>query len=159
MKQRKHIICLLITVITAVVMTACGQSHTIAPDYSGEIQATNGEMNYTALLDCSAEEVALSFSSPESVAGLSYTFSGDELHTSLNGLDCITPADSLPKDSLPVTLHTVFADTGKAAYLRSENGVDTFTLNADDKTIVITAKDGVPQTLTSDKGNWKIRFS
>lgn len=148
----KKILLIICVGILAVIQTACGKAHTLSPAYSGEIQATNGERNYTAVLETDGENLSLTLSSPETVAGMRYGFKGEELHTSLNGLDCITAPKSLSSTALPRILCEIFTQLDKAEYRETADGADIFTLG----TAAITAKDGTPQKITA--GTWEITF-
>ena len=153
MKLYKRIIIFLTAAVT-LLLTACGSPPTLNATYEGEIQATDGRMNYTAYLVSDGDKVRVSLTSPESVAGLSYAFTDGELHTTLNGLDCIPPADSLPSIAFPELLYTTFTALDKAEHQTSEDGVDTFRLG----TATVTAKNGKPLSLTAEHGNWTITF-
>ena len=151
----KRFILILSSLFLIAALTACGSgSHTLNTDYSGEIQATDGKINYIGRLESGGEDLRLSMSAPESVAGLTYTLQNGELHTGLNGLDCITPPDSLPKGSLPSLLCDVFPRLDEAVFQSADNGTDTFTLETGLGTACITAKNGTPLTLTA--GNMEV---
>lgn len=151
----KKVLLIISTCILIIFLTACGKTaRTLSPDYAGELQATNGERNYTAVLDTDGETLTLTLSSPETVAGMRYEFKGGELHTTLNGLDCITQPQSLSSTALPRVLNEVFTQTDKAEYQSSEDGADTFLLNTATGSATITAKDGTPQAITA--GAWEI---
>ncbi len=154
----KRILCLLSAIILLLTLPACGKgSHTLSPGYEGEIQMTDGEMNCTGVLEADGESLTLSLTSPESVRNLRYEFTGGELHTRLEGLDCITQPGGLPLSSPARLLYEVFSQTDKAAYQSAENGEELFTLDTAAGTATITAKNGKPQVLTL--GNRMIRFT
>lgn len=153
----KRICCIPIAVILLITLTACsGGAHTLSPAYEGEIQATNRQNNYTAYLISDGETMCLSLSAPESVAGLRYEFRDGDLHTALNGLDCITDPDSLPSAALAATLYEVFRHTGDAEYTGSTDDGDAFTLKTERVKAAITAKDGEPLIVTIENGGWTI---
>ena len=153
----KRILALLL-ILLPLTLCACGDdAHTLGPYYEGHIRSTDGVVNYTASLSANGDELRLSLTSPASVAGMTYEIRGGELHTSLNGLDCVTSPDSLPPTSLPALLYALFSRCDEAAFQSFDNGVDTFSLSTADGDMIVTAVDGVPQTVVS--GSRTIFFS
>lgn len=153
----KRFFCLPI-VILLLALTACGgDTHTLNASYAGSIQSTDGAVNYTAALTADGDTLTLSMTSPENVDGLTYEFCDGELHTSLNGLDTVTPYESLPPSSLPALLYALFSQCDSAKFQSTDNGVDTFILSVGDGDMTVTATDGVPQTLVY--GNRTVYFS
>lgn len=156
----KRVIAITLCILTVFALTACGKaSHSLDPSYDGEVQATDGRTNYIAEVKSGEDGVSVTLRAPDSVAGLCCEFSGGELHTRLNGLDCITVADSLPPASFVSLLHEVFLNADSAEYLETADGVDTFSLKTRGGTAVITAKDGKIQSITAEYGGWTIDFS
>lgn len=153
MKLYQRVIVLL-SVLTTILLSACGSPPTLNAVYEGEIQATDGTMNYTGYLVSDGDSLRVSLTSPDTVAGLCYEFKDGELHTTLNGLDCITSADSLPDIAFPKLLYKTFSDIDKAEHLSTEEHIDTFSIGK----ATVTAKNGKPLTLTYESGGWKITF-
>ncbi len=143
----KRLFCLPIVVLLLALTACTGSTHTLNASYTGSIQSTDGAVNYTAALTADGDTLTLCMTSPESVDGLTYEFRDGELHTSLNGLDTVTPIENLPPSSLPALLHALFSRCDTAKLQRTDNGVDTFVLSVGDGDMTVTASDGVPQTL------------
>ena len=131
-------------------------ARTLNSSYEGSIRSTDGAVNYTATLTADGDTLTLHMTSPESVAGLTYEFRGGELHTSLNGLDCITPCDSLPPNALPAQLYEMFSRSDEARLRSAADGVDTFSLDTRGGNMTIIAEGGVP--ISAESGSRKIFF-
>ncbi len=142
--------------VLLICLTACGSAPVLNASYSGGVQITDGTTNYLADLQTDGESLTITFSAPESVAGISCSFRDGELHTGLNGLDCIIPADSLPPSAIPSLLYEIFSDAESAEYQASEDGTDVFILPSRAGDATVTAKGGVPLTLT--RGNLSVTF-
>ena len=153
----KRFFCLLCLSLLLLLFTACGSSKTIGATYEGSISFTDGSTDCTAKLSADGDTLTLSVTSPENIAGIGYTFRDGELHTTLNGLECITPDNSLPSGAVPRLIYELFSRAQEAQYQSSENGIDTFVLQTDGGDMTVTAMDGVPQTLLY--GNRTVRFS
>lgn len=156
----KRVIMTAAAAILLLMTTACGKSaHNLDGSYEGEVQATDGKMNYIAYAVSDGEDVTVTLSVPESVAGLAYEFRGDELHTRLDGLDCITASDSLPPASFVSLLNEVFTKADGAEYTKTVDGIDNYTLDTRGGTAVIEAKDGRIRSISAEYGSWNIELS
>ena len=145
----KRFLAVLTAVCLLFCLSACGSAdHALSAVYSGGIQATDGRVNYMADLESDGETVRIVFSAPESIAGLSYTFRGEELCVGLNGHDCITSPDSLPTYSVPSLLYHVLTQAENAAFCGAEDGAESYTLNIGGKEASVTAKDGAIESMT-----------
>lgn len=137
--------------------TACGSGHSLDPSYSGHIEFTDGSLSCTGDLTADGDTLTLSIASPENLSGICYEYRGGELHTTLNGLECVLPAEGLPASAIPTLLHELFSRSGEAQYQSTDDGVDTFLLHTDAGDMTVTAVDGVPASLTF--GSRAVRFT
>ncbi len=153
----KRIISLLSACMLLFCLTACGSAHRLDSSYKGRVEFTDGSLSCTGDLTADGDTLTLSITSPENLSGISYEYRGGELHTTLNGLECVIPADGLPASAIPTLLHELFARSDEAEYQCTDDGADTFLLHTDAGDMTVTAKDGVPSSLTF--GSRTVRFT
>lgn len=137
-------------------LTACGSSPALNSSYAGTVEFTDGSLSCVGKLKADGENLTLTITSPENLAGISYEYRDDELHTSLSGLECIIPAEGLPASAIPTLLHELFSRSDEAEYQGTEDGADTYVLHTDAGDMTVTADDGAVQSLTY--GSRTVRF-
>ena len=152
----KRIIIILL-VISAIAFAACShEPPELSRSFVCDLTAESPDAEYTGRVTRSAESVTLSITSPPEVAGISYTMSDTELRTSLDGLTCVTSADSLSPSSLPAIVCAALYGLDNAAYVSSENGRDIYTVSSAIGDITVTAEGGLPVSVTTEKGTFSI---
>ena len=156
----KRFICCVSVILFVFALAGCGKdTAALEPTFEGEIQATDGRVNYIAYCTADEDGVSVTLTAPESVAGIRYEVLGEELHTRLGKLDCITAADSLPPASFVSLLHEVFGRTGDEEYTGTVDGEHFYTLKTRGGTAQIAAKGGRIRHIGADYGNWSITIS
>jgi len=155
MKRYLSVILLLIP-LCAVMLTACRKPQPeLKASFESEI-IVSGEQEITAHLNRTPDALTIAVTSPMSIAGLTYTYSGGELTASLNGHRCITDTDTLPSGAFPAVLHMVLCDIERAEYLSSDDSGDTFTLSTPSGDVQVTLADGLPVRISGDHMNYTI---
>lgn len=146
--MKRSVLILLFSVL--ILLTACRTTTPVISDtFEAEVTVSGGDFDCAAHLCRTPDSVTLRLTAPETVAGLTYTVSDGELHTSLDDMSCITSSDSLPPSGAPALLCTVISRLGEAVYEESKDGDDTYRLRLCDGEAVIVCRDGIPRTITA----------
>lgn len=151
----KRIVSLLSAILMVIPLCACG-AHTLTPRYDGVVEFEDGSLSCTADLCAEGDAVKLTITSPPHLKGLCYDYHDGELHTALDGLDCVTPPENLPATAVPSLLYALFSTADEAQFQSEQNGVDTFILHTRGGDMTVTAEDGAPRTLSF--GNRTVEF-
>ena len=151
----KRIVSLLFAILMMIPLCACG-AHTITPSYDGVVEFEDGSLSCTADLSADGDAVKLTITSPPHLKGLCYNYHDGELHTALDGLDCVTPPENLPATAVPSLLFALFTTADEARFQGEDGGVDTFILHTRGGDMTVTARDGALRTLSF--GNRSVRF-
>lgn len=153
----KRILSILSIITLLFSLTACGSTPTLDSSYSGAVEFSDAHLNCTADLTADGNTMTLSLTSPENLSGLCYEYRSGELHTTLNGLDCVTPAESLSPTAVPTLLYELFSRCDEAKYQGTEDNADVFILSTSAGDMTVTAVDGAPESLTF--GNITVSFN
>ncbi len=116
------------------------------PDFYGfktEVKTTVNDVNVSAIAEYVEHSgLALTFTSPESVKGMKMSIKDGECEITMQSLSFVVPIQSMPYDSLCVSLNSCVENIRTAKY---ENGCytyskdgNTYHLYVDDKTKVIS---------------------
>lgn len=151
----KRIISLLSAILMMIPLCACG-AHTLTPTYDGVVEFEDGSLSCTADLKAEGDTMTLTITSPPHLKGLCYDYHDGELHTALDGLDCVTPPDNLPATAVPSLLYALFSTADEAQFQSEQDGVDTFILHTRGGDMTVTAEDGALRTLSF--GNRSVWF-
>ena len=149
----KRILSILSIITLLFSLTACGSAPTLDSSYSGAVEFSDAHLSCTADLTADGDTMTLSLTAPENLSGLCYEYRGAELHTTLNGLDCVTPAESLSPTAVPTLL---YSRCDEAKYQGTEDNADVFILSTSAGDMTVTAVDGAPKSLTF--GNITVSF-
>ena len=153
----KRISICLFAVLAALILSSCSaKPPELSRDFACEMTAKSPDAEYTGLVTCSVGSVTLSLTSPPEVAGISYTLSDTKLRASLDGLTCITSADSLSPGSLPALICAAMQGLDTAAYVSSENRRDIYTVDTADGAVTVTAENGLPISVTADNSPYSV---
>lgn len=143
-----------------ILLAACrAEPQELKDTFDAEAAVSGGEIGYTAHVSRSPETVTAEFLSPASVAGLTYTYDGEELTASYGDLSCITSFDSLPPSSVPAMLCEALYNLDEAVYESSSDGTDTYRLLMSAGDAVMTCEGGLPQTISSAGSPYTCTFS
>ena len=141
---------LLPAILCAMMLTACRDPE---PQLNASFETdiiVSGEQRLSAHLNRTPDALTITVTSPASIAGLAYTYSGDELTASMSGCRCITDASALPSGAFPSVVHTALSELDRAAYLSSSDSGDTFTLSTASGDVQVTIADGLPVQISGD---------
>lgn len=122
------------------VLTSCAPPEPELNDSFDVPLSITGTLDCTAELSRTGDAITLVLTSPDTLSGLSYTYTNGGLTASYNGLSCITDGGALPDTALPRILYAVVTDIKNAAYLRSDEEGDVFQLQG----ATVTLRDGLP---------------
>ena len=143
-----------------ILLTACrAEPQELRNTFEADVTVSGGVTDYTAHISRSPGEVTVALTSPASVAGLGYTYSGGELTTSYGELSCVTSGVSLPLSSAPAVLCEALSRIGEAAYESSSDGADTYRLSLSAGSAVMTCADGLPVKITADFSPYTVTFT
>ena len=149
----KRLFFVLLFIPVMCVMTSCAPPTPELKDSFTIPLTVNGTLDCSADLSRSGDSLTLTLTSPEALAGLSYTYINNALTASYNGLSCITDPSAMPDAALPDILYTIVTDIENAACLRSDEGGDVFQLHG----ATVTIRDGLPIRIDVTDPRYSIR--
>lgn len=146
--MKRSILILLLSVL--ILLAGCRSDPPVISDtFEAQITISGGTIDCSAELSRTPQAVIVTLTAPSSVAGICYTYTKGELHTSYGELSCITDSASLPPSSAPMLLCEALRRLDEAAYDSSEDDRDVFRLRLSEGEAIITCVDGFPQTITA----------
>ena len=155
--MKRSVLILLMSVL--ILLSACRSDPPVLNNTRhAEITVTGGTLDFTASADYSPGSAVLEITSPATVAGIRYTYTGGELHTACGGLDTVSRLDSLPSSAAPAILCEALSQLDGAVFAADEDGRDIFHLKLRAGTATITAEDGALVSLTTDFSPCVIAF-
>ncbi len=143
-----------------IILSACGKAPQAKSDFSVAFTAEHqdDDTKYTGTLTKSGDRIHITLSEPYTIKGMTFDYQDSELSIERNGHNAITNCRYLPADSLPSTLHNILAELTHAAYTKSENGEDLYTIPTPYGEAELSASDGIPTALTAPESRWKFLF-
>lgn len=146
MKIKRSFLILFLSVL--ILLAGCrSEPPALLSTFDAQVTVNGGEQDFTARVSRSPSAVVLSVTSPDSVAGVTYTYTAAELTISRGDLSCITDADSLPPTGAPMILCKALSRLDEAVYEGRDDGADTYRLTLAEGNVLLTCRDGMPQTI------------
>lgn len=139
-------------------LSACGEPPTMNSDFTSAFTAEYQGAEYAGTVSKEGDRLTITMNAPYTVQGIAFCYQGDEL--SIRCADHSTNANSeyLPDSGVPTVLHNTLAYLPQAVYISTESGADTFTLPTPYGDATLTAREGVPQSLTDPHSGIEVTF-
>lgn len=150
MKRLLSMILSSLILLTALSLTSCRAPTPQLKDSFEADVSLSGEAQTAAHLTRTPDALTLTVTSPATAAGLTYTYSGEELTVSYAGHKCITDAHALPDGGLPQVLYEVLNSLDRANWLSSDDSGDVFTLSTAAGEACITLSQGIPTQISAE---------
>ena len=154
--MKRSFIILLISAVT--LLSACGKPSPTLPElYESEISVTGGGLDVKGLIRLDADSFRFTVTSPDTAAGLTYTYDKGGLCVSRGELARLSD-DGLGAGALPELLKSAITAIPNAEYLDSDEGGDNFSVPSENAKAVLTSKDGEPLKLTFENSPYIVTF-
>lgn len=154
----KRILALSILFILMLTLSACSEPPTVNAEFTAPFSVQYNGIDYAGTVSNSGSSLTLSMTAPYTVQGMVFDYQDSTL--SVRYADCAANAnaDYLPSDSIPSILHNNLAYLAQASYDSSQDGADSFTLPTPYGEAALTAKEGIPTSLTDPKSGIEFTF-
>lgn len=156
----KRFVCLMISILAVIALTACGKEP-VAPnaDMISDFAVTQGGTKYAGRLERGDNNTVITMTSPDTVNGVGFTYTADELSISCGDHKTTAPRDYLPPTSAPSALYNALTYIDQASYIGSDDGIDSFSVPTPNGAAVIMSVDGEPVSLTDNNSGLTFTFS
>ena len=151
---------LIILLSVLILLAGCRSDPPVIRDtFEADAAVSGGALECTLHLSRTPDAVTLDILSPASVAGVRYTYTQGELHTSCGELSTIADADSLPPSGAPMLLCEALASLRDASFESGEDDVDTFRLKLSGGDVLIDCAHGIPVQIRADYSPYVIMLT
>ena len=149
---------LLFMTLPLFLLSACGEPPTVESDCRLAFTAENAELPYAGTVEKNGDTLTVTLSEPYTVQDMAFTYEGDMLSINYGGHSTQSRADYLPTDSVPAMLYSTLSYLPQAAYSGTQDGADRFILPTPYGDSELTARDGIPVSLTVPKSALTFSF-
>ena len=149
---------LLFMTLPLFLLSACGEPPTVESDCRLAFTAENAELPYAGTVEKNGDTLTVTLSDPYTVQDMAFTYEGDMLSINYGGHSTQSRADYLPADSVPAMLYSTLSYLPQAAYSGTQDGADRFILPTPYGDTELTARDGIPVSLTVPKSALTFSF-
>ena len=149
---------LLFMTLPLFLLSACGEPPTVESDCRLAFTAENAELPYAGTVEKNGDSLTVTLSEPYMVQDMAFTYEGDMLSINYGGHSTQSRADYLPTDSVPAMLYSTLSYLPQAAYSGTQDGADRFILPTPYGDAELTARDGIPVSLTVPKSALTFSF-
>ena len=149
---------LLFMTLPLFLLSACGEPPKVESDCRLAFTAENAELPYAGTVEKNGDTMTVTLSEPYTVRDMAFTYEGDMLSINYGGHSTQSRADYLPTDSVPAMLYSTLSYLPQAAYSGTQDGADRFILPTPYGDTELTARDGIPVSLTVPKSALTFSF-
>jgi len=155
---RIKLFCFLFPILILLMLTSCkAPDPTLDESFNAELSITYNNTEYTADLSRKPGELCVTVTSPDDLAGITYTYIGDELTVSCAELSCIT-ADGLPSSSVIQLIYDGITNAPNGSYRSTTDGADLFNVPTNRGAAELAISSGAPVSINADYCPYKISF-
>lgn len=156
--MKRSVLIMLMSVL--ILLTACRSDPPKLNDtFHASVAVSGGETDFCADVERTPDAVTVAITSPATVAGITYTYTKGELHTSCGTSESISTLDSLPPSGAPAVLCEALSRLNEAVCDESGKDTDAYRLTLDKGTVTITAEDGELLALKADYSPYTVAFT
>nr|WP_316622859.1 hypothetical protein [uncultured Ruminococcus sp.] len=149
---------LLFMTLPLFLLSACGEPPTVESDCRLAFTAENAELPYAGTVEKNGDTLTVTMSEPYTVQDMAFTYEDSALSINYGGHSTQSSADYLPTDSVPAMLYSTLSYLPQAAYSGTQDGADRFILPTPYGDSELTARDGIPVSLTVPKSALTFSF-
>ena len=154
----KRSVCIIASAFVMLGLGACGEAPGVADSFSADFTANVNDTDCAGRITVSGGETLITLTAPRAAEGMSFDYSAEGLSIGFAGMKTLTAADLIPPKALPSVLNETLTYLDGATYRESGENGDVFALPTPYGEALITARGGLPVSLSDPYSGLEVTF-